>query len=119
MRAIRSGLTGARDGISAANKVVTGAKALDAAMDAANMSGWTQQREVCHRQRAEWTVRYKGTRREKPRTAWARILRTPTREERLGRAQQAHMRTNMVLGAPLEQQRQDQPPRTSESCSPE
>ena len=39
VRAIRSGLTGARDGISAANKVVSGAKALDAAMDAANMSG--------------------------------------------------------------------------------
>ena len=116
VRAIRSGLAGARDGISAGNKVVSGAKALDAAMDAANMSGIQRRVDAAARgvpppeSRMDRAV--KGTRREKPRTAWARILRTPTREERL-------MRTNMVLGAPLEQQRQDQPPRTSESCSPE
>ena len=39
MNALRSGLAGARDGVSAANKVVTGARALDAGMNAANMSG--------------------------------------------------------------------------------
>ena len=123
MRAIRSGLAGARDGISAANKVVTGAKVLDAAMDAANMSGIQRRVDAAARgvpppeSRMDRAVQ--GYAAGKTAHRMGSYFAHTNPEERLGRAQQAHMRTNMVLGAPLEQQRQDQPPRTSESCSPE